>query len=193
MKTPTIEGYHTFEAREYQLHPQQLMNVVAHLERYIHHAVILADRQHPDRTTPSVGFRGEGRKMVVHGEYKSSENTLQGCDLAELVLSADAQRLTLKVLQHDNATIDPTDLYFIAAQYAMKKETTECGLDNYNQFALIKENGQGIALVRRTHADVYIGDLSRATGKKYAAERITELNFDVVNTFTKIKKTILGE
>jgi hypothetical protein len=74
---------------------------------------LAADNRNPDRATPAVRFRGDGRRMVVSGEHRLNASVIEGCDLAELVLSEDGQSLVLRVNEVKNATIEPYDLYAI--------------------------------------------------------------------------------
>jgi len=108
------------EQREYDLDPSKVMNVITDLASYINIQKLFANKRCPDKLTLAVHFVGQGRTMVVSGEQRISDSTVQGCNLAELVLSEDGQSLTMRTYEQKAITIEPEELYHIGEKYAVK-------------------------------------------------------------------------
>ena len=107
-----------FEQREYDLDASRVMDVISDISTYISTQMLFAKKRLPDKLTPAVHFVGNGRTMIVSGEQRKNESVVQGCNLAELVLSEDGQSLTMSVHEQKAVTIMPDELYHIGETYS---------------------------------------------------------------------------
>lgn len=101
----------------YDLNPARIFDVVADLDTYMTFATAQALRDNPQGLKPATGFRGNGRTMVLSTEAVNQPGFLISFDLAEIVLSAEKDRLTLKVHAHPNVAVPSDDLHYIGNQY----------------------------------------------------------------------------
>jgi len=108
---------YNLEQAKYDLDPSKMMEVAADLSKYIGFAVREVKEKNPDVLSPSVGLWGDGRTLILHGEKRTSDDLVQSCHLAELVLSEDGSKLTLTTQEHFDVTVNPYGIHLIGARY----------------------------------------------------------------------------
>ena len=109
----------TYVSRDgnYNLDPAKVFDVVKDLSNYMHFATLLALTDNPNLLKPSTQFIGRGRTMSILTEVVGEPGFLASFDLAKLVLSAENDRLALKIHAHPSVAIPSEDLHSIGNKY----------------------------------------------------------------------------
>lgn len=112
----------TYESKEikYILYPSKIFEVVKDLSNYICTQNKLQEEVNPDFLKSSTNFSGVGRELFIDTDVEESPHALTNFILASLTLREDGKDLIFKINGHDSVCINPSDLYKIGENYALR-------------------------------------------------------------------------
>jgi len=113
------EFYKSIEAA-YELDASKIFEVVAELGEYAKNEETVVKLHSPGVCGPLTKLSGIGRKLILKAAASKSHGIYDYFDLAELVLSDDAQKLTLLTHEQEKVYIQSGALETIAKKYQKK-------------------------------------------------------------------------
>lgn len=112
---------YSLEERSYNLDSSKIMEIIINLEKVLSMQKIMHELDYPNSPIPHLFLDGNGRKMVMFGEFYNKEGILNGCKLSELEISEKYDSLILKTFKEEGITTDPNEIYLIGEQYSINK------------------------------------------------------------------------